>query len=176
MKNILVFCAGGRQARANYELSILKPVSPATIFHSFPAELHRELRKIETLAGGFYVWGTTPPASAYFWEQLAVGDGVLSFFDYQYRAVTQLVGKAESAILSRQLWGGEAWSRIMFLSKPQPVNIDAKEACPPLYITYRGITRIGPGRVADILSEYGSISQFLEKKFGYKQLGRTPTP
>jgi hypothetical protein len=169
MSNILVFCAGNSKARANYNASILTPVPVDTVLSSFHAERHQHLREIQDRGGGFFAWGLGATRRAsYFWERLTAGDVVLGFFEFHYRVVARLIGKEESAALAERLWGSGDWSRILFLTKPDLVAINARDVCPPLCSTYRGTTRISDGRIAAIVSEYGSISTFLERKFGVK--------
>lgn len=167
MTNILVFCAGNLKARANFTTSVLNCVTTEDVLSSFPPAQHKYLLDIQHRAGGFFAWGLGKTKRAsFFWERLADGDAVLCFFEFHYRAVTQLVGKVESEALAEKLWGSGDWSRILFLTKPEIVKIAAKDVCPPLCSTYRGTTRISDVRTADILSEYGSIGIFLERKFG----------
>lgn len=169
MTNILVFCAGNQKARANYNASILNSVPTDTVLSSFLPEQHESLRAIQDRAGGFFAWGLgTTKRASFFWERLAVGDAVLGFFEFHYRVVAQLVGKKESEALAQKLWGSGDWSRILFLTRPEIVNVNAKDVCPPLCSTYRGTTRISDDRTAGILSEYGTIDIFLERKFGVK--------
>ena len=169
MKNIFVFCAGNSKARANYNTSILKPVPADTVLSAFPPERHEKLRQIQDRAGGFFTWGLGPAKRASsFWQRLTAGDVVLGFFEFHYRAVAQLAGKEESGPLAEALWGNGTWSRILFLTKPELVTVNASDVCPPLCSTYRGTTRISDGRTAQILSEYGSIAAFMERKFGFK--------
>lgn len=167
MKNILVFCAGNRKARANFNASILNAVQRDAVLSSFPTERRGMLLELQDRAGGFFAWGLgTTKRASYFWKKLSAGDVVLGFFEFHYRVVSQLAGKAESIALAQKLWGNGDWSRILFLTKPTLVKIDAKDVCPPLCSTYRGTTRISDERITAILSEYGSIPKLLEQKFG----------
>ena len=169
MKSILVFCAGNVKVRANYNASILSPVPTNTVLSSFPAERHQKLHEIEDSAGGFFAWGLrTTGRAAFCWERLAVGDAVLGFFEFHYRVVALLAGKEESEALAHELWGSSDWSRILFLTKPQIVNVHAKDVCPPLCSTYRGTACISDDRTAAIVSAYGSLEGFIERRFGAK--------
>lgn len=167
MKNILVFCAGNRKARANYGASILKPISRDMVLSSFPREQEAALLQVEKDVGGFYAWGLgTTRRAAFFWNRLEVGDLVLGFYEFQYRVVARIACKSESGRFAQNLWGSEDWSRVLFFTKPQPVNVPARDVCPPLCSTYRGTTRISDNRVADIISEYGDLATFIERRFG----------
>lgn len=180
MKNILVFCAGNPKARQNYSVSILNPVAADRVLSSFSTERHHALLETQRRAGGFYAWGLgATNRASYFWKRLEVGDIILGFFEFHYRVVTRLVWMDESAALAASLWGSGDWSRILFLEKPQPVNVPAKDVCPPLCSTYRGTTRISDIRTAAIVSEYGSIEAFIERRFGPKlrhEAGEGGTP
>jgi hypothetical protein len=176
MKNILVFCAGNQKARANFNASILHAVQKEAVLSSFPTERREKLLELQDRAGGFFAWGLgTTKRASYFWKKLSAGDVVLGFFEFHYRVVSQLAGKAESAALAQKLWANGDWSRILFLTKPALAKINAKDVCPPLCSTYRGTTRISDERIAAILSEYGSIPKFLEQKFGVT-LAETVSP
>jgi hypothetical protein len=90
----------------------------------------------------------------------------LGFYEFQYRVVAQVNLKSESNVFAQKLWGSGDWSRILFLTKPQLISIPAKDVCPPLCSTYRGTTRISDNRVADIVSDYGDLATFIERRFG----------
>jgi len=172
MKNIFVFCAGERKARANYRKTILNPIPEEIILSSFPSEKHAELRKWQDQAGGFFGWGVKvgQQRTLTMWQSLEPGDCVLGFFAFHYQVVSQLIGKVQNAELAQKIWGipkhGSDWGSIMFLTKPREVAVPATALQPYLCSSYRGATRIGSERINSIVKDFGSVSAFISKNFG----------
>jgi hypothetical protein len=161
MKNILVFCAGNVKARANYNATVLHPIPRDTVLSSFPPEKGEKLRELEARAGGFFAWGIgTTKRASFAWERLSVGDLLLGFFEFHYRAVAHLAAKEESPGLAELLWASRDRPRILFLTAPLFISIPASALCPPLCSSYRGTTRISDERTAQIVADYGSIHSF----------------
>jgi len=174
--NILVFCAGNRKARNNFQTSIATPIPTELVLSCFPPERHAPLRDTMQNAGGFFAWALGEDRrAATFWARLVPGDVVLGFFEFHYRTVSQLAAKAENETLAEKVWGNPKWRRILLLTKPVHVTVPAKDVCPPLCSTYRGTARISDARVAQILSDHGSIPAFIQRKFGVALCRSTTT-
>ena len=164
MKNLFVFCASEKKARINFSKTILKPVPEDLVLRCFPAAQGEELLRWQNLAGGFFAWGIKPGSRVLtMLNSLETGDCVLGFFDFHYRSVSRLVGKTKSAELASKLWGNEAWSHIIFLSKPREIAVLATAVLPYLCSSYRGATRIGQERTHSIVRDFGSIDAFVAK-------------
>lgn len=172
MKNIFVFCAWNKRARANYRKTILSPIPEESVLSCFPADRHAELRAWREAAGGFFAWGFRGGRrSLTIWRSLEPGDCVLGFFEEHYRVIARLVGKEQSDEFAESMWGSiggdtEGWRNIIFLSKPREVAVPAAALCPPLCSTYRGATRIAQQRIDRVIVDSGSVERFVERHFG----------
>lgn len=171
MKNIFVFCAGEQIARANYRKTILNPIPEEVILSSFPAEKHAEVRRWQKQADGFFGWGIkTSPRRLTVWRALEPGDCVLGFFDFHYRSVSSLIGKAQNDELAEKIWGrpkdGLNWGNIIFVSRPREIAVAASAVQPYLCSTYRGAARISSEKIARIVNDFGSVDAFIVKSFG----------
>ena len=172
MKNVFVFCAWNKRARANYRKTILNPIPEKSVLACFPAERHAELRAWREAAGGFFAWGFRGgQRSITMWRGLEAGDCVLGFFEEHYRAVARLVGKEQNGFFAQSMWGSvsgdtEGWKNILFLSKPCEVAVPAAALCPYLCSTYRGGTRIARKRIDRIVEDFGSLDAFIGRHFG----------
>src|SRR5206468_2507399 len=156
---IFVFCAGERNARANYRKTILNPIPEEIILSSFPSEKHVELRRWQQQAGGFFGWGIKAgQRSLAMWRSLEPGDCVLGFFDFHYRSFSRLVGKVQNDELAEKVWGrskgGLNWGNIVFVTRPCEVAVAATVLQPYLCSTYRGATRIGSDRIKSIILDF----------------------
>jgi len=164
MKNIFIFCASEKKARINFGKTIRNPVPENLVLGCFPAAQHEELLRWQISAGGFFAWGIKPGSRALtMLSKLEGGDCVLGFFDFHYRSVSRLVGKIENSEMAGRLWGNEAWSYIIFLSKPREIAVPATAVQPYLCSTYRGASRISSEKIQSIVRDFGSVDAFVNK-------------
>jgi hypothetical protein len=167
MKNVFVFCASERKARVNFCKTILNPIAEAEVLDCFPTEKHAELLAWQEEAGGFYAWGIRPGKRVLtMLSAIQAGDCVLGFFDFRYQTASQLVGKAENSTFAERMWGGNDWSRIIFITKPREMSVPASNCVPYLCSTYRGATRIGARRIEKMVKDFGTVQEFIGKTFG----------
>jgi hypothetical protein len=78
---IFVFTAANSTAQENLLKSIENPIQPESIvfdgFEEMTEDLHDELIRIKSAAGGFYAWGAEPRGhAASTWAKMARGDYV----------------------------------------------------------------------------------------------------
>jgi hypothetical protein len=166
MKSIFVICAGARQARINFEKSVLHPVPSEDVLPKVPEQLRPQVQSWQQ-PDGFFLWGIKPGQRiSTMLSSVEAGDLILGFFHLHYRTASRFIGKAHCSELAALLWGSENWSTVLFLSTPLEIEVRASSLQPYLCSTYRGAARIAPDRIAQIIKDFGSIDAFAQQKFG----------
>jgi len=171
MRNIFIFCAGSREAQANFTKTILNPIPASVVMSSMTPDRRGDLEALHNRVGGFFAWAFRD--TKYINERLKkmqLGDVFLGFFSHQYHALAQVVAIEKNKALGKAIWGEPpefgAWNHVVFLTKPQKVGVLASDLIPYLCKRYQGATRISDWRIDKIQMDFGSVEKFIEKRFG----------
>lgn len=172
MRQIFVFTAGDKNARAHLKDSILKPVPFSWLDEELGQEEAGYYRSLIPEGEGFYAWGAVPgPVNQRTWGAMQVGDLVLTVYDNQYHFFSSVIGKFIAPELASRIWGvddnGKTWEYMYLLSKPQEVAVGVLDQSVVNHLNrgYRGFTRISDEKVNNILVNYDSLDQFFEQVF-----------
>jgi hypothetical protein len=105
MTQMFVFTAGNSNARQHLRDSIERPVDPETVFDTFPAYQHEELKRIYEQGNGFYAWGAIPGRdNTPNWEAMQPGDFVLCVYGATYHYVCRLIDKYNNERFAETVW------------------------------------------------------------------------
>ena len=165
---IFVFTAGDPSARAHLDDSIRQAVKLDLVLSHAPAEQHASLRQMND-SHGLYSWGAIPGVqNTPRWESMKPGDWALCVYDSTYHYVAQVLLTLNNEALARAIWGsddqGRTWSLMYFLSKPVEANVRVSDVADYLNQGYMGFARIGDERQHRIVSDFGSIANFIDKR------------
>jgi 5-methylcytosine-specific restriction protein B len=171
MSQIFVFTAGNDAARQHLEDSIISPIKEEIIEQHAPAELKEKLAEYKISEGGVYAWGAEPgERNKPNWELMQPDDAVLCVYDSIYHFTAKVLSTVESEELARAIWGinpktHNTWQYMYFLTKPRKVNVRLEQVVEWLSAGYRGFARIGDDKVNTIITQFGSVENFIEQKF-----------
>lgn len=172
MRQIFVFTAGVKIARSHLNDSVLNPVSFDRMRKHLGDERTDYFQELHPGQDGFYAWGAVPgEKNIPTWEEMQVGDLVLTVYDLTYHFVSTVTGKVHSPELAEDIWqrdkDGKTWEYMYFLSKPQKVSLSVTDPviAGHLRSSYRGFCRIGTPSVQGILAKFGSLDNFVEQVF-----------
>lgn len=175
MRQIFVFTAGDKHARAHLQDSILNAVPFDRMQGSLDDDQAKYYQSLMPGTQGFYAWGAVPgPVNKRTWEAMQVGDLVLTVYDNNYQFLSSVIGKFNNPTLARKIWGSDdadsTWEYMYLLSRPQPISTSVlgKPAMEYLNKGYRGFTRISDAKVKAVLETYGSLDQFVDEVFQAK--------
>ena len=140
------------------------------MFGSFAPRYREKLEEIRSEAEGFYAWGAvTGVRNVPTWEAMERGDYVLCVYEGAYRYIARVLAKHQSQQFAEGVWGttseGETWQHIYFLTKPVEVGRPLAELADYLYIRYQGFTKLPDPRLDAVLSDYGSVGDFMREAF-----------
>lgn len=166
--NIFIFTAGDPSARSHLDDSINAPIPLQTALACLPPEAHALISEVDA-QHGLYAWGAIPgPQNKRRWDAMQEGDIALCVYDSSYRYAARVVKKFDSDDLARAVWGqdpaGRTWSLIYFLTPPEKLDIPLVELADYLHQSYQGFTRIGDERAARIVTDFGSLTSFLDQQ------------
>lgn len=165
--NIFVFTASNSEAQRHLLDTIVNSVEESLVKRNLVSEEFQELKsKSNNL--GYYCWGAVPGSSNLRnWGQLKENDYILTYYDKKIHYYSNLVYKVHNRQLAEELWGslndGKTWEYIYFLTKPKKLEnpILTKDFPNHLQSVFQGFAKIKDSKVAKILSEYGSVENFL---------------
>lgn len=172
MRQIFVFTAGEKNARAHLKDSILKSVPFDLMQEALGQEKTAYYQSLMPGGNGFYAWGAVPgPDNKRRWEAMQVGDLVLTVYDNQYHFLSSVIGKLNNQALARRIWGnddeGVTWEYMYLLSQPQSIAVHVSSEPVVNYLNkgYRGFWRISDDKVRAILKAYGNLDSFVQEVF-----------
>lgn len=172
MRQIFIFTAGDKKARAHLDESILNPVPFARMQEALGHSQTEYYRSLIPDEEGFHAWGAVPgPVNQRTWNAMQVGDLVLTVYGNRYHFLSSVIGKLDNPGLASRIWGqdedGNTWQYMYLLSRPQRVAIDVMREPVVNYLNkgYRGFTRISDEKVQAILKAYGSLDRFVQQVF-----------
>lgn len=172
MRQIFIFTAGDKNARAHLQKSILKAVPFDWMQDALGHDQTDYYRSLLPGEEGFYSWGAVPgPVNRRTWNAMRVGDLVLTVYGNQYHFLSSVVGKFDSPTLASRIWdmdeAGKTWQYMYLLSKPQriAVSVTSEPAINYLNKGYRGFTRISDEKIEVIRDAYGSLDKFVQQVF-----------
>lgn len=172
MRQIFVFTAGDKNARAHLSDSILKPVPFDWMQETLGTEQTAYYQSLTPAYDGFYAWGAVPgPVNKRTWDRMQVGDLVLTVYDNQYRFLSSVLGKFNSSALASKIWGkddlGKTWEYMYLLSEPVAIDIGVLSEPVVNYLNrgYRGFTRISDEKVQALLKAYDGLENFIQQTF-----------
>ena len=166
---IFIFTAGNADARDHLHTTIENSIDLDRTLELFPSENHDEIQKIHQ-EHELYAWGAVPGIqNTGRWNKLEIGDWMLCTYDNTYHWVARVLAKYDNEKFARAIWGDngndKTWQYMYFLSKPQKIEVPVSEYKGVLNAQYQGFTRIGDERLANIISEYGSVDNFIKNSF-----------
>lgn len=172
MRQIFVFTAGVPIARSHLDDSVLNPVSFDRMRKHLGDEVTDYFRELNPGEDGFYAWGAVPGTKNIpTWEQMQIGDLVLTVYDLTYHFVSTVTGKLHSPSLAEEIWqldkDGKTWEYMYLLSKPQRVSLSVTDPAVAGHLRsrYQGFCRIGDPSVAGIIAKFDSLDNFVEQVF-----------
>jgi len=172
MRQIFIFTAGDKNARAHLDDSILNAVPFDWMRETLGQEQTDYYRSLLPGEEGFYAWGAVPgPVNRRTWNAMQVGDLVLTVYDNRYHFLSSVVGKFDNPALASRIWGkdakGNTWQYMYLLSKPQQIAVGVMSEPAVNYLNkgYRGFARIADEKTAAILGAYGNLDQFVQQVF-----------
>lgn len=137
-----------------------------------------DLNKIQEIGRkhGYYAWGATPGAQNITrWGSMNAGDHVLVYQDKTYTYYSKVVYKIHHPEMAVEFWGkdpeGNTWEYIYFLEKPNKFAkpIESISLSKHLPSQYMGFSKIAVEKVQDIINNYGSLDNFINKEFMKKE-------
>jgi hypothetical protein len=183
MPRIFVFFIGkhDKHAQRNLANTIENPIREDTVFSTFTPSQRKELEQIRERGNGFYAWGAVPgPKNIEHWRDMSTGDYVLCVQDNVYRYAAQVLDKYDRRRFAESVWGTRdgihTWQYMYFLTEPVEVNGSVPQAAKYLNAGYRGFVKINDDKVAEIISEFGSVDEFIHQVLGGPRGGTTPVP
>jgi len=174
VNQIFVFTAGIKAAREHIEDSIVNPVDFGLIQKVLPEDEVKKLLVSNENSKEFYCWGSVPgPNNEKNWNKICDKDMMLAVYANSYKYISRVVYKVRSSGLAELIWGmdgdGETWEYMYFLTRPKAIELplaDVPMGSSP-YGGYRGFTRISDNRISEIKAEWGSLSNFFNRFFGF---------
>ena len=172
MKNLFVITASNQKARQHIHKTVDNSIPTQSVLKHFDGSELEEARAIDK--DGYYAWGAIPgPRNTRFWEELQVDDTILIYQSGSYTYRTRVVFKPRRQMSQFALenWGtdesGKTWEHVYFLEKPyrfaEPIGTG--KLAKYLLSQYMGFTKIAGARIQRIVSDYGTIDDFLETEF-----------
>jgi hypothetical protein len=160
--NVFVFTASNQSAQQHLKDTVEKSVDEI-ILREFLSE--SEFNTLKTAAGdeGCFCWGATPgPNNERNWNQIEVGDKILSYWNSNYHHISTIIYKVRNAKLATKLWGtldGNTWEFMYFFKKPHQFDVPkpAEETSDYLQSKYMGFAKIKEDKVDRIIQEFGSL-------------------
>lgn len=178
--NVFVFTASNQSAQHHLKDTVEKTVDES-ILREFLSVAEFNTLEAAARNEGYFCWGATPgPNNERNWNQIEVGDKILSYWNSQYHHISTIIYKVRNARLATKLWGtleGNTWEFMYFFKKPHQFDIPkpAEETSDYLQSKYMGFAKIKEDKVNRIFKEFGS----LENLFNSNPTNRTiqkPTP
>jgi len=172
MTQIYVFVSGNPDAQRHLADTIESPIDDEEmVFNAFPPTYRDELERIREEGNGFYAWGAVPgDMNTPRWEAMKPGDYALSVYDNAYHHAARVLAKFDNRRFAEEVWGrdhkGRTWRYMYFLTEPVEVDRRVPEVRNFLNAAYRGFTKIHPEKVDAILSEFGSVDEFIHEVLG----------
>jgi hypothetical protein len=170
MRQIFIFTAAEKNARAHLQDSILNPVPFEWLESELGSMDSAYYRSLMPDGQGFYAWGAVPGSrNRPNWENMQMGDLVLTVYENQYHFLSSVIGKFNSQALARRIWGqdekGNTWEYMYLLAPPQPISVGVVSEPVVSYLnkTYRGFAKISDAKVQAIIMAYGSLERFVQK-------------
>jgi hypothetical protein len=139
------------------------------------------LEQIQKRGNGFYAWGAVSgPKNIENWRDMSTGDYVLCVQDNAYRYAAQVLDKYDRPRFAESVWGTRdsihTWQYMYFLTEPVEVNGSVPNAARYLNAGYRGFVQINDRKVAAIISEFGTVDEFIHQVLGGPKGGTSPVP
>lgn len=146
------------------------------MFSSFLSAQREELERIQEEGNGFFAWGAVPGAgNQRNWERMEPGDYVLCVSGNVYRYAARVLAKYVRRQFAELMWGtdddGETWQYMYFLTEPDEVDAHVSEVGNHLRRGYFGFTKISDTNVDKILSDFGSIDEFIRQRLDGPESG-----
>jgi putative restriction endonuclease len=176
MPQIFVFPAGDAVAQQNLAISVQDCIPEDRVFGAVEEDVGQERERLERILGeanGFYAWGAQPSdddGNERTWEAMERGDYVLTYYGRAYHYVSRVLDTFHSPELARAIWDedarGETWEYLYFLTEPKQINAPTSWVASSLGLSskeYRRFAKVGPEKVASILSAQSSIENLVDR-------------
>jgi len=146
------------------------------VLGSFASTQQKELERIREEANGFYAWSAVPgPQNLRHWKIMKPGDYVLCVSGSIYHYAARVIAKYNRRQFAKRLWGtkdgGETWKYMYFLTEPDEVDGHVLDTASYLRRGYFGFTKISDENVNQILSDFGSVDNFIHKRLNGPESG-----
>jgi hypothetical protein len=160
--NVFVFTASNQSAQQHLKDTVEKSVDES-ILKEFLSDLDFKMLSAAARDEGYFCWGATPgPINERNWNQIEVGDKILSYWNSQYHHISTIIYKVRNVKLATKLWGtldGNTWEFMYFFKKPNQFDIPkpAEETSAFLQSKYMGFAKIKKEKVDRIINDFGTL-------------------
>jgi energy-coupling factor transporter ATP-binding protein EcfA2 len=160
--NVFVFTASNQSAQKHLKDTVEKSVEESTL-KEFLSDL--DFKMLSAAAGdeGYFCWGATPGTNnERNWNQIEVGDKILSYWNSKYHHISTIIYKVRNVKLATKLWGtldGNTWEFMYFFKKPYQFDLPrpAEETSTFLQSKYMGFAKIKKEKVDRIINDFGTL-------------------
>jgi MoxR-like ATPase/predicted RNA-binding protein with PUA-like domain len=168
MEQLFVITASNVAAQRNIEKSIANSIDRAMCARHFDSAVLDKVNR-QSGDGKFYAWGAVPgKRNEPNWIAMQPGDHALFYQEGRYTYWTRVISRHRNAPFAEALWGRDAddqtWEFMYFLQPSVPLHCQAQATADVLPAKYMGFTPISADRVQRIVSQYGTIEEFIEKR------------